>query len=277
MTLLSEHTDRVSTRLGSLHVRTIGSGLPTVLWSSMFVDSHTWDRLLPLLQRDRSVPRRVILIDPPGLGLSEPLGRASSITEAAEAAREALDGLDVGGPVDWVGNAFGGHIGYELATDPTVVRSLVAISAPTEPIDNALRRKIAALRPILRLAGPVGPVRTAMITALITDASAADPEIRSVVLDAIRRPPRSSLAWALQSFILNRVDVTDRLPQIAVPSLFVSSDDRGDWTPAGAERAAKQTPDARTTMIPDARTLIPLEQPQLLASAMLDFWEHTER
>ena len=51
---MSQHattlTDRsVATRLGGLHVRTVGEGVTTILWPSMFVDSRTWDLILPLL------------------------------------------------------------------------------------------------------------------------------------------------------------------------------------------------------------------------------------
>ena len=102
------------TRLGAIHVRILGSGRPTVLWPSMFVDSHTWDRMLPLLPADR----RYVLVDGPGLGLSEPLRRTSDIGEAADAAAELLAGLSIDEPVDWVGNAFGGHVGFKLATRP---------------------------------------------------------------------------------------------------------------------------------------------------------------
>ena len=272
MTLRQNYVERVPTRLGLLSVRTIGAGRTTVLWPSMFVDGTTWHSILPLLQNGSALPRRFVVVDPPGLGLSEPLSRITSITEAAGAARDLLDGLAIDGPVDWVGNAFGGHVGYELADDPAIVRSLVTISAPAEPIPPALRRKIRALHPLLRLAGPVGPIPGAVIGAMLTDASAADPEIRRVVLDALRRPSRSSLARALQSFILDRVDVTDRLRDIRVPSLYVASDDRGDWSPTDAQRAAELTPNATAVTITEARTLVPLEQPERLAEAILAFW-----
>jgi hypothetical protein len=68
----SERTASVPTRLGAPHVRIIGSGKTTVLWPSMFVDSHTWDRMLPLLPAGR----RYVMVDGPELGLSEPLPRA---------------------------------------------------------------------------------------------------------------------------------------------------------------------------------------------------------
>lgn len=268
MNTTTEQTRTVPTRLGDLHVRILGTGPTTVLWPSMFVDSHTWDPLLPLLDPDR----RYVLVDGPGLGRSEALTRVSDIAEAADAATDLLAGLEITEPVDWVGNAFGGHVGYKLGTRPGLLRSLVVISAPAEPIAPALRRQIAQLAPLLRLAGPLGPVRSAIVEAMLTDASAADPAIRQVVLDSLARPSRRSLGNALTSFILKRVDVTAELADIEVPSLYVASDDRGDWSPEDAERSAACTPDARAVTITGARTLIPLEQPAALAALLTEFW-----
>jgi pimeloyl-ACP methyl ester carboxylesterase len=263
---------RVPTRLGRLHVRAAGSGPATVLWPSMFVDGRTFDPLLPLLPG-----RRLVVVDGPGLGASEPLRRRSTIAEAADAAQDLLTGPDAAdlgldGPVDWVGNAFGGHVGYELARRPGVLRSLAAISAPTEPVSPAQRRQIGLLGPLLRVLGPVGPVREAILSALLTDASAADPTLRAAVLDSVGAPTRRSLSLALRSFILDRVDVTSGLAEIAIPCLFVAGDDRGDWTPEAAAAAAALTPSASAVTIPGSRTLLPLEQPQALARELLAFW-----
>lgn len=272
MDTLTEHAERVATRLGSLHVRIIGSGRTTVLWPSMFVDSHTWDPIVPLLSRGDATPRRFVLVDPPGLGLSESLHRRSSIAEAVDAARDLLANLRVWGPVDWVGNAFGGHVGLGLGIDSGVLRSLVAISSPTEPIEPHLRRQIALLKPILRIAGPVRPVRDAVVGAMLTEASASNPGLVGVVTESLARPTRESMANALRSFIIDRTDVTDRLADLRVPSLFVASDDRGDWSPADAERAAALAPDATAVTIARSRTLVPLEQPRALADRILAFW-----
>lgn len=263
-----EHTTTVQTRLGALHVRSIGSGRTTVLWPSMFVDSHTWDRMLPLLPGQR----RYVLVDGPGLGRSQPLRRISNISEAADAAVDLLQGLSVEEPVDWVGNAFGGHVGFKLAARPGVLRSLVAVSAPTEPVAPSLRRRILLLRPLLRTLGPVGPVRSAILDAMLTEESQADDAVRQVVLDSLARPGRASLTTALSSFILERVDVNAELGAIAVPSMFVASDDRGDWSPEDAAAAAARTPGAQTTTVLGARTLVPLERPAALAAVLRDFW-----
>ena len=274
MDTFTEHTERIETRLGTLHARVYGTGRLTILWSSMFVDSHTWDRILPVLVDGSTIRRRFVLIDPPGLGMSNPLVRRSTIPEAADAARDALVWLGATEPVDWLGNAFGGHVGLDLATDPATLRSLVAISSPTEPIAPDLRRKIGLLHPLLRLAGPVGPVRDAIVEAMLTSESASTPSTLQVVQDSLRRPTKASMSLALRSFIIDRTDVTDRLADIRVPSLFVASDDRGDWSPADAQRAASLAPGAQVTTIEGARTLVPLEQPEHLAGAIIRFWDH---
>jgi pimeloyl-ACP methyl ester carboxylesterase len=265
-------TRLVPTRLGRLHTRSYGSGPATVLWPSMFVDGRTFAALVPRLPG-----RRLVVVDGPGLGASEPLRRRSSIVEAADAAQDLLTGADAAalgldGPVDWVGNAFGGHVGYELARRPGVLRSLAALSAPTEPVPPAMRRQIGLLGPLLRWLGPVGPVRTAILTALLTEASAADPVLRAAVLTSVAAPPRRSLSLALQSFIEDRVDVTHQLAEIVVPCLFVAGDDRGDWTPEAAAAAAARTPTATAVTVPGSRTLLPLEQPELVAHELQRFW-----
>lgn len=265
---LAETETFVPTRLGRLHVRTIGGGAPTVLWPSMFVDGHTWDPVVPMLPPGR----RYLLVDPPGLGLSEALHDVSDIAGAADAATDLLDELGVDGPVDWVGNAFGGHVGFKLAARPGVLRSLVAISSPAEPVPASLRRQINLLLPILRTAGPVGPVRSGILAGMLTDASAADESIRRIVVESLARPTRRSMVLAVRSFILDRADVTDELPGLTVPSLFVASDDRGDWSPQDAEAAAALAPDAEVVTIDGARTLIPLEQPETLVSHLRRFW-----
>ena len=79
--------------------------------------------------------------------------------------------------------------------------------------------------------------------------------------------------WRSRSFILNRVDVNHEMKDISVPSLFVASDDRGDWSPADAAAAADRTPGAQVATIVGARTFVPLEQPKALAALVQNFWE----
>ncbi len=158
------------------------------------------------------------------------------------------------------------------ATRPELIRSLVATSSPTQPIAAPLRRQIRALVPIMQALGPVAPVRQAILGGLLTDASRRRPEIVSVVVDALTEADRTSVVDTVRSFILNRVDIAHLLPDIQAPTLFVSGDDRGDWTGEQAAAAAALVPGARSTVIAGSRTLIPLEQPAALADAVRTFW-----
>ena len=263
----------VPTSLGRVAVHVLGAGRPTVLWHSMFVDGSSWGFLLPALLPGR----RLLVVDGPGCGRSDRLRRTVRVSDSVAAAVEVLTALATGTPVDWVGNAWGGHVGMELAaTRPDLVRSLVAISSPTRPIDPALRKRIRLLVPLVLLLGPVAPVRNAILEGMLTDESRTDPQAIGVVLDALALAGRRSTARTVRSFVLNRVDITDLLPRIEAPSLFVAGDDRGDWSPEQAEQAAALAPFARTAVVAGSRTLVPVEQPAVLATLVRDFWASLE-
>ena len=177
-TNLTHGSTTIRTRVGRLHVRITGSGAPALLWHSMFVDSTSWSRVIPALETQRTL----IIVDGPSSGASQPLGRVSSIEACAEAAIEILDALGVGS-VDWLGNAWGGHVGIKAAaTHPGRVRSLIAIGAPTHKLAGAVRTKVRLLKPIYRTLGAVPPITAAMLDALLASGPAA----------TTRRPSRSS-------------------------------------------------------------------------------------
>jgi pimeloyl-ACP methyl ester carboxylesterase len=261
---------RVATRLGELAVREYGAGPPAVLWHSMFVDSSSWDRMLDSLGERR----RLLVVDAPGFGASAELTRVTTIKECAAAAVDLLDGLGIDEPVDWVGNAFGGHVGYQLVADaPSRIRSLVAISSPLEPLDRGMRTKLRVLRPVLALLGPVNFLVDMVADAQLTDFSrAADPAAVAIIRDSMGRQTRRSLSNTLASFIIGRRSLAAEAEQCRVPALFVASDDRGEWSPEDAAAAAARIPGARSVTVSWARTLVPVEQPVALAAAISQFW-----
>ena len=262
----------IPTSLGRLRVRAVGQGAPVVLWHSMFVDASSWDRVVPLLTGER----RLLLVDGPSSGGSDPLTAPSDIVGCAVAAAELLAGLqdEVGGPVDWLGTAWGGHVGLQLAaTRPDQVRTLVAVSAPTDPIDATLRRKLALLLPLFRAVGARGPVRRAILETLLTDHSrAADPDAVRAVLGPLAAADRRGMTRAIETAIVRRTDLNDAASRIRQPVLFVTTDDRGEWSPERAREVSDRMPDARTVVISGSRVLPALEQPGALARAVLDFW-----
>jgi len=272
---LTTTTSTIPTRLGRLAVRSIGDGPPAVFWHSLFVDSRSWDRVVPAL----SEHRRLVLVDGPGWGHSEPLRHRTTMAECALAAEDLLDGLVLDGvvdpgPVDWVGNAWGGHIGYRLAgTRPERLRSLVAASAPTSPLPDRRRRLIGVLSRLVSCVGVRGPLRRAVAGAQLTDATrSSDPLAAAVLNSCLDDADRRSIAQTMRSFIVRRNDLGDELRRSPVRTLLLAGDDRGDLSPAQARDCIVGCRDARVVVVGASRTLIPLERPVEFSEAVLGFW-----
>jgi pimeloyl-ACP methyl ester carboxylesterase len=266
---LDSRSLRVATRLGELHVREIGDGPAAVLWHGIFADGSVWNGMLSAL----SIGRRLIVVDGPGHGRSEPLAHRTPLDACVPAAVDLLDGLGVRGPVDWLGNGWGGHVGIAFAAaEPARTRSLTAVSSPTEPIDETQRRRIRRFELLLQLVGATGSVREAILESQLSDPSRLAPATRAVLDDALARMDRAGISRAVKSFVLDRPDLTRRLPAVAAPALFVATDDRPEWGAADAAAAAAVARDGRSALVAGARTLVPLERPDALAEQVLRFW-----
>jgi pimeloyl-ACP methyl ester carboxylesterase len=141
----------IETRVGPLHVATTGSGPPALLWHSLFVDSTTWGRLYPPLSAERSL----VLVDGPNHGGHPALRRPFTLDDSVGAAVDVLDRLGVTEPVDWLGNAWGGHVGVLFAAaHPDRCRTLTAIGAPIHALGHADRRRTRLLSALYRAGGP---------------------------------------------------------------------------------------------------------------------------
>ncbi len=118
-----------STEVGKLSVTEHGEGPPALLWHSLFVDSRSWQRLVEEL----AAHRHLVLVDGPGHGTSADTGRRYDLTGCGRAAIEIIDATVGQQPVDWVGNAWGGHVGIVVASQwPERCRTL-ATSHPFRP------------------------------------------------------------------------------------------------------------------------------------------------
>ena len=155
----------VSTDVGRLHVRRTGTGPPVVLWHSLFVDSRSWGPLIDTLARDRTV----YAIDGPSHGKSEAVRRDFTFEECVAAANQALDRLGLTEPVDWVGNAWGGHVGIHLATAARPrLRTLTTIGTPVQGF--TLGEKLTKGWPLVqtyRLVGPIGFLKKQLSDSLL--------------------------------------------------------------------------------------------------------------
>lgn len=264
---------RFRTSLGEIAATITGRGPYALLWHGMFVDGASWSAVVDELFAHRTL----VVVDGPGYGASAPLSRLSSIEECAEVGAQIIEQLGGDEGVDWVGTAWGGHVGMTAAAlFPHRIRSLIAISSPVEPVDAVFRVKLIVANQVLARFGPIAHLRHAVHDAQLTPAHRKDRAMTAVIDAALTRVPARSIAATLTSFIINRTDATHRLPRITAPTLLVTGDDRGEWTPEAMRVAAAKIPDARTRVIAGARTLLPVEQPAAVAAEIVRFWSEID-
>jgi pimeloyl-ACP methyl ester carboxylesterase len=261
----------VPTRLGPLRVETAGAGPPAVLWHSLFVDSTTWARVRGPL----ASVRRLLLVDGPGHGRNPPVGHRFTLDECAGAAIDVLDHFRIGEPVDWVGNAWGGHVGIPFAVAyPGRCRSLATIGSPVHALTPPERRQIALLTRLYRLIGPLPPLVNLLTGALLgPDARAADPEGAALVGGAFPQARRRGMAGAIQSISLRRPDLTPLLTKISAPTLICAAASDPTWTPADAASAAGRLPNGAPVIFPGSGHLAPLfEAAPAVVDLLTAFW-----
>ena len=267
----------VSTCLGQLHVGQAGSGPPAVLWHSLWVDSRSWGPLIDAL----GAHRRVVTIDGPGYGSSGPIHRDFTLDDCAKAAGEVLDRLGITEPVDWVGNAWGGHVGITLAaSQPARLRSLVTVAAPLTPVGRRQRwTQSYPLALVYRLTGPNRFITKALFDVLLgAEAIAAHPDRAAAMMRAFRDADRESMRRSIRLMHTWR-DLTDKLPAVSVPTLFLAGH-LGDqhWRPADAQAAAATMRDARAVAVTGAGHVGPLlVDVDLIAETVTEFWNTGSR
>lgn len=203
----------VTTALGELHVTVTGTGPPVVLWHSLFVDSTSWGPLVDELAGYRTV----YAVDGPSHGASDPVTRDFSMPECVDAAVQVLDGLGLAEPVDWVGNAWGGHVGLRLAVDAAPrIRTLTTIGTPIRgftPWEKMV--KGWPLVWLYRWLGPVGPVTGVLSKSLIgPETLAVQPDRSRAVMRSFTSADRVGMTRAIRSLMLRRTGIAELLPEV---------------------------------------------------------------
>jgi pimeloyl-ACP methyl ester carboxylesterase len=269
---MSEH--RIATPVGELDVRVVESrgGLPTaLLWHSLFVDSRTWHRV----EDELAGVRRLVIVTGPGHGTSGDLGARYTMEDCASAGLAVLDMLAPHDPVDWVGNAWGGHVGIIVAArHPDRCRTLVTVGTDVHSYRLRGRLKTWALLALYRVLGPSRFLRDGVVDALLSPRTRAEDEAAvELVRDCFVSADRRGLANAIVSISLRRRDLTPLLPAVRAPTLFVTGDAHPDWTERPARAAAGLLPQGSVAVLDASAYLGPLERPREVSRLVRDFWK----
>jgi pimeloyl-ACP methyl ester carboxylesterase len=258
----------IPTRLGRLYVDVDGAGPPAVLWHSLFVDSTTWTRLRPRLAEARTL----ILIDGPGHGRSPAAPAPYTPADCAGAATDVLEALAVAGPVDWVGNAWGGHVGVQFAAGHRqLCRSLLTIATPIRALPPADRRSVRLAYRLHRVAGP-RPIAGILADALLGKAfRRSDPEAGANVRSSFIRADRAGMRQAIRCISLDRADATEQLAAVRAPTLMTTGADDAMCTPADTAAWAARVPAGRDVVLSGAGHVAPLFDSKT-ADVIANFW-----
>lgn len=242
-------------------------GPAVILWHSLFVDGGSWDAVIPKLAEGR----RLFVVDGPGHGASPGPDRVFTLDECADAAEEIMFALGLE-QVDWVGNAWGGHVGVVLAARGTKVRKLCVLASPMQAIAGKDRPKLAVMVELFRWFGPLGFLVSAVTDALLLPAARkTNPALDAYVAGALRRPSKRALYLAMRSVMLGRPSLVGRLGAVRAKTLFVGTHDDPTWPLALAREHAAIVPDGRFEALGGSRHLPPLEAPEETARLIGDF------
>ncbi|MGY1745501.1 alpha/beta fold hydrolase [Blastococcus sp. SYSU D00695] len=275
------------------HVDYGGAAGPTVVLVHGLGGSHlNWDLLAPLL----TPHARVLALDLPGFGRSEPGGRRASVPANVLVLDRFLRAV-ADGPVVLVGNSMGGMVSaFAAARSPQRVRGTVlldpALPGPRRAVDPAVARQFAGYAvPFLaeRLlwlrrvrTTPLARVR-GMLELSGVDPDTLPPELldRSVALLEERRDvagmDRAFLAAArsLLGVLADPRRYREAMASISGPVLLVHGD-RDRLVPVEAAReAARRHPGWRYVELADVGHVPQLQVPEVTAGHVLAWLRDT--
>jgi 3-oxoadipate enol-lactonase len=236
-------------------------GAPTVVLSNSLGSTPAmWDPQLPaLLER-----LRVVRYDHRGHGASPVPAGPYELDDLGADVLALLDRLGLE-RVHWCGLSLGGMVGMWMA-----------IHAP-ERIDRlVLCCTSAKLGPPEMWADRAATVREHGVDA-VADAGIErwlspaflerEPEIAARIRAMLASTPAEG--YAACCGVIERMDQTVRLGEIRAPTLVIAADDDPATPPEHGELIAAAVPGARLAIVPNARHLATIEQPQAMTDLIL--------
>lgn len=261
----------VSTDLGAVNVRTGGrnDGPAMVFWPSLVMNGTMWRH-----QYERYSPsHRVILLDPPGIGKSDPLRHTITLQQCSDCLLHVLDALDVDECV-LVGNSWGAIlVGVFAAEHPERLTAAVAANGTASATTILDRLKLGPLIGLLGL-HTTTPQWFAAVTRS-TFASNTAQSTNPAFLDSLRcvlQEDPKSIARQMHSILLRRPDTHAWLRAISnVPVLVIAGEEDRQFSIATEKDVAATIPGSTFVVLPRTGHLSALESPALFNAAVDDF------
>jgi len=243
-----------------------GNGPWVTLSHSLACDLHMWDEQMDAL----TAKYKVLRYDTRGHGRSEAPAGAYTLDELAADVHGLLAALGIK-RTHWVGLSMGGMIGQTFALNyPGVFQSMV--------LADTTSRYPAEAAPAW--ADRIQTAQTKGMDAIVEGTLErwfTEPYRKSKP-PAVARVGASIRATPVAGFVgcchaIPRINVTQRLKEIACPMLIIVGEQDPGTPVAMAREIHEATPGSELVIIPSAAHLSNIEQPQAFTAALLDFLE----
>jgi 3-oxoadipate enol-lactonase len=255
---------RIKTAFGHVNV-TIGgneSGLVMVLWPSAMMQGS----MLSYQYQHFASKYRVVLVDPPGVGKSDPLRKQITIEDSAEVVINILDALGIKKCI-LGGNSWGAMLAAAFpAWYPERVIAAIVVNGTASPPDTAETVRISIASTLLYMNGtmPKWWVGFAKAGFAGDTATESNPEFMDY-LNCVSYDDPKSISFQLQGIILNRVDRHDLLRTIKnLPVLVIAGEEDRQFAVYISRKLANAIAGSTFVVLPETAHLAARERPELV-------------
>lgn len=260
----------------SAHYVGLGKGAPLLLVHGFPLDHRMWSEVLEPLSRTA----HVLAVDLPGFGNSEACHHPRDASPAplsmaylADWCAHFLDakGLD---QVAFCGLSMGGYIGWEFARrHPNRWTHLIACNTRAAA-DSELIRRGRAVAAASALNQGTAQLAMNMIPKLFGRSVNPDCPLQRSVEQMIQSVDPTVVA-AAQLGMAERADMTEWLPTIERPVLFVAGENDTITSPEEMQQNSRLVPNSQFAEAHDAGHLVPLQQPERFCRFVESFLDET--
>lgn len=241
-----------------------GAGAPLLLIHGVGMRAEVWAPQIAALQASH----RVIAVDMPGHGGSDPLPPGAALPDFVAWAARVIAALGLG-PVNVAGHSMGALIALGLAVDhPGLIRRMAAICA-------VYRRSPEARAAVLARAAEIAAGDSNIAAPLARWFDGDSPE-RRLTADLLAQVDLAGYATAYAAFAAGDAIYADRLPQIRCPALLLTAEGDGNSTPAMTRAMAAAIPGAEAVVIAGHRHMVPLTAAAAINSALSQWLARAE-
>ena len=252
---------RMPTRVGTLAIVDEGSGLPVVLWPSLFGDHRLFDHVRPLL----GGTWRTIRIDGPGFGQSDPPSGDVQPEQYADAVIDVLNALEVDGCV-MAGCSWGGQVSAHVGVrSPDRVLGVLMMNTPLSPSQGGHFAEINGTR----LVGNTRLWGKGVARSMLAKSTHADhPERVEAFVAAFTSFDRKAAAMTTRTILTRFAGLGEVLPNLTVPTVILMGAQDALYPPETAMPIARLAPHATIEIVPGSAHLSPIDAPEAAAAAI---------